>query len=69
MRALCRIVSAAALIGVASASAAPVSMAPIEITVAQDGSGQFRKVQEAVMSVPAGTFEKVLGGLDSWRPR
>ena len=30
----------------------------INITVALDGSGQFKSVQEAIMSVPAGTKEK-----------
>jgi len=28
---------------------------PIEITVALDGSAQFKSVQDAIMSVPAGT--------------
>jgi pectinesterase len=45
-----------------AAPAAPRSQtrveAPIEIIVAKDGSGQFRTVQEAVMSVPAGTPEQ-----------
>jgi pectinesterase len=35
-----------------------VSPAPVNIIVAQDGSGQFKTVQEAIMSVPAGTAEK-----------
>jgi pectinesterase len=34
---------------------APKSDAPINITVALDGSGQFKSVQEAIMSVPAGS--------------
>jgi len=32
--------------------------APINITVALDGSGQFKSVQEAIMSVPAGSPAK-----------
>jgi len=31
---------------------------PIDITVALDGTGQFKSVQDAIMSVPAGTAEK-----------
>ena len=31
---------------------------PTNITVALDGTGQFKTVQEAIMSVPAGTAEK-----------
>jgi pectinesterase len=34
---------------------APKSDAPTSITVALDGSGQFKSVQEAIMSVPAGS--------------
>jgi pectinesterase len=31
---------------------------PIEITVAADGSGKFKSVQEAIMSVPSGSADK-----------
>jgi pectinesterase len=39
----------------AAFAAGPAAENPIDIIVAKDGSGQFRTVQEAVMSVPAGT--------------
>jgi pectinesterase len=43
----------------ASAETAPSpAVTPIDVLVAQDGSGQFRTVQEAVMSVPAGTPDR-----------
>jgi hypothetical protein len=34
--------------------AAGLGFGPINITVALDGSGQFKSVREAIMSVPAG---------------
>ena len=43
--------------GVAAAAAPSPAEKPIDIVVAKDGTGQFRTVQEAVMSVPAGTPE------------
>ncbi len=38
-------------------SVVSVSAAPTEIVVAADGSGMFRTVQEAIMSVPAGSSD------------
>jgi len=38
-----------------SGAAGAASVSPITITVAADGTAQFRTVQEAVMSVPSGT--------------
>ena len=37
---------------------AGITETPINITVALDGSGQFKSVQEAIMSVPAGSPSK-----------
>lgn len=38
-------------------SAVRTAAAPIELTVAADGSAKYKTIQEAVMAVPAGTFE------------
>jgi pectinesterase len=52
--------SVAWLCGAAAAAGTqiPAVERPIDVVVAKDGSGQFRTVQEAVMSVPAGTPEQ-----------
>lgn len=50
-RFLSRFTLAAVMLGACAVGAATGQT----ITVAQDGSGQFRSVQEAIMSVPAGT--------------
>src|SRR6266567_1203580 len=54
------LICVASIVGIGSAAAdsdARVKNPPpqINITVAADGSGQFRSVQEAIMSVPAGS--------------
>ena len=49
----CAVPGRTALVPGATPAAAPI--APVEIVVAADGTGQFRTVQEAVMSVPSGT--------------
>ncbi len=48
----------ALLVGDMLPSSGPRSVTPVEITVAADGSGQFRTVQEAVMSVPSGSADR-----------
>jgi pectinesterase len=60
-RAVLGLTSLLALLCPAAASGAGAVRAaekPIDVIVAKDGSGQFRTVQEAVMSVPAGTPER-----------
>ena len=52
-----RILSFAALYLCSTIVSAKTSARQTDITVALDGSGQFKSVQEAIMSVPAGTAD------------
>lgn len=54
--AACRSASSAPRVTPAPRTADP-AVVPVDVVVAQDGTAKFRTVQEAVMSVPAGTPE------------
>src|SRR5215813_9295076 len=55
-----RVIIAVLFYAIASISvwSGTTSSAPIEITVAADGSGQFKSIQDAIMSVPSGHRDK-----------